>query len=77
MNAIAHSDMTRPRIEGSAWSCKVVFPVARNVTLAHPDDRQGDELDDENGAREAKPIASPNNSAAKVRCRARCGRGPR
>ena len=63
-NATNHSDITRPRIAGSAASWRVELPVDMNVMLAPPANASAASSSAIVGAALASAIATANTNAA-------------
>jgi hypothetical protein len=57
--ATNHSDITRPRMLGSEFSCSVALPIDMNDTLAPPASASATSSSGRFGARLASPIAVP------------------
>jgi hypothetical protein len=64
--ATNHSDITRPRISGSAASWRVELPVAMNVMLAPPANARAASSSPSDGATVASATATPNIAAART-----------
>ena len=76
--ATDHSDMTRPRMDGSDSSCRVELPRERNVTEQAPTKQQDHRLHRQRGGqRAASSTATPNTAAVRHQpLRARRAAGP-
>ena len=67
--ATNHSDMTRPRMLGSAASCSVELAVDMNQMLAAPASASAISSRPRVGARAASRISSPKHATASTRVR--------